>query len=162
MLNLLSAIVWRTRQHHGLEHATLHLLARRIPDLRMVGLSDPLGFTLYGKAEQEQVQHAVIDAMLRLQSGEHALAIHPNCGTNLATTGVLVTLAAMAARPGNRSIPEQIARTLLLVLGALVAAVPLGHRVQAYTTTGNLSGRWLVGVRTLRLGPLAIHRIMLD
>lgn len=162
MPSFLGRMLWRTRQHHGLEHATLHLLARRMPHLRMVGLSDPFGFTLYGNAAQEQVQQAASDALLRLQAGEHELAIHPNCGTNLATTGLLVTLAAMAGRPGKQSILEQLGRMLPLVLGALVAAVPLGYRVQACTTTGNLSGRWLAGVRTLRLGPLTIHRVMLD
>jgi hypothetical protein len=162
MIRTLNSLVRRTRQHHGLEHATLHLLAARIHSLRMAGLSDPAGFTLFGPADQAQVQRAVADAMLRLQAGYVHLALHPNCGTNLATTGVLATAAAMLARVGRGSLVDQAVRTLLFVLPALVLSVPLGRRVQAYTTTGDLSGRWLVGVKTRRVGPLTYHRVILD
>lgn len=162
MLETLTGLVRRTRQHHGLEHATLHLLAARIPSLRMAGLSDPLGFTLLGEADQAQVQRAVGDAMLRLQAGEAALAIHPNCGTNLATSGLLATVAALVARSGSRAMLDQFARTLLLVMAALVVALPLGRRVQGYTTSASMEGRWLVGVRTQRLGPLVLHRVVMS
>ncbi len=165
MLETLAGVAWRTRQHHGIEHATLHLLAARIPGLRMAGLSDPMGFTLIGEADQGKVQRAVSDALLRLQAGDSNLAIHPNCGANFATSGVLATLAALAARGGGwgRGNPlDQFGRTLLLVLAALAVALPLGPRLQGYVTTGDVAGRWLVGVRTFRLGPLAVHRVVLE
>lgn len=162
MLDTLTGLLRRTRQHHGLEHATLHLLAARIPTLRMAGLSDPLGFTLVGEATQAQVQRAVSDAMLRLQAGEEKLAIHPNCGTNFATSGLLATLAALLARLGARSLVDQFARTLLLVTAALIVALPLGKRVQGYTTSASMEGRWLVGVRTQRWGPIVVHRVVMN
>ncbi|MGL4651431.1 MAG: DUF6391 domain-containing protein [Caldilineaceae bacterium] len=162
MINTIAGVARRTRQHHGLEHATLHLLAARVPNLRMAGLSDPLGFTLFGEADQAKVQRAVSDAMLRLQAGERNLAIHPNCGTNLATSGVMATGAALLARLGRGGPIDLAMRTLVYVIVALVAALPLGRRVQAFTTTGDLAGRWLLGVRTRRLGPLTIHRVVMD
>ena len=42
-----------------------------------------------GDLSPENIRRAVADAMLRLQAGESNLAIHPNCGTNLATTSIL-------------------------------------------------------------------------
>ena len=39
---------------------------------------------------------------------------------------------------------------------------PLGLRLQEYTTLADVSGRWIVGVRTLRLGPVTIHRVVLE
>jgi hypothetical protein len=162
MLNTLAGVARRTRQHHGLEHATLHLLAARISNLRMAGLSDPFGFTLFGEADQPKVQRAVADAMLRLQAGDSHLAIHPNCGTNLATSGLLATGAALLARLGRGGPVDLAMRTLTFVIVALVAALPLGRRVQAYTTSGDLAGRWLVGVKTWRLGPLTVHRVVMN
>ena len=162
MIELLAGLVRRTRQHHGLEHATLTTLAHRLPQRRMLGISDPFGFTLFGDLEQTQVQRAVADALMRLQAGESKLAIHPNCGTNLAATGLLVSLAVALSRLGKRDRFSQFTRTALFITPALVAAQPLGLTLQQYTTLGDLAGRWLVGVRSLRLGPLGIHRVVLD
>src|SRR4051812_5842427 len=90
----ISMLLLRTRQHHAIEHATIHMLAERFPRQPFSGISDPLGFTLYGNVSEESARRAVGDALLRLQAGQSELAIHPNCGTNLATTGLLVTLIA--------------------------------------------------------------------
>ena len=46
----------RTRRNHGLEHATLTMLARRNPQLRLVGRSTAAGFYLYGNVSTEAVQ----------------------------------------------------------------------------------------------------------
>jgi hypothetical protein len=121
-----------------------------------------MGFTLFGRFEQPQVQRAVADAMLRLQAGEGHLAIHPNCGTNLATAGVLVALAATIARLGRRNPVVQFGRTTLFVLPALVASQPLGIRLQKFTTMADVTDRWMAGVRTTRLGPLTVHRVVLE
>lgn len=156
----LSALLRRTRQHHALEHATIHLLAASNPYVALAGLSDPLGFTLYGKVATEDVWRAVRQALLRLQAGEAALAIHPNCGTNLATSVVLVTGAALLgnARP-QRRLSDRIASTGLLVLAALFVARPLGMRLQRYTTLADVSDRWLVNVQQLSTGRGQTHRI---
>ncbi|MCB0139493.1 MAG: hypothetical protein KDE50_06240, partial [Caldilineaceae bacterium] len=92
---LLNEVVRRTRQHHAIEHATIHLLNERYPSRRISGLSDVVGFTIMGNVHPEEVRQAVGNALLRLQAGDTHLAIHPNCGTNLAASGILVTLIGM-------------------------------------------------------------------
>src|SRR5690606_14137353 len=76
-------IVRRTRRNHGLEHATITLLSRRIKGLQMAGRSDENGFTLMGEAPTDQIEASVNEALRRMRAGEHNLAVHPNCGTNL-------------------------------------------------------------------------------
>ena len=94
MLGALAAILQQTRQHHAIEHATIHLLAARFPRRVFAGMSDPWGFTLYGQLSGEAIEEAVGEAIQRLQDGEEELAFHPNCGTNLTTSILLVTAAA--------------------------------------------------------------------
>ncbi len=158
MIELLTSLVRRTRQNHGLEHATIHMLAGKA-NARVSGISDPWGYTLFGNLTQAQVQRAASDALLRLQAGERNLAIHPNCGTNLAVKGALAAVAALLAQAGKRGLYDQFARTLLFILPALILGEPLGYKVQALTTTGDLSDRWIVTVQRLELGPLIINRV---
>ncbi len=94
MLGALSAVLQQTRQHHAIEHATIHLLAARFPRRVFAGMSDPWGFTLYGQLSSEAIEEAVCEAIQRLQDGEEELAFHPNCGTNLTASILLVTAAA--------------------------------------------------------------------
>lgn len=95
MLEAFAAILQQTRQHHAIEHATIHLLAARFPRRVFAGMSDPWGFTLFGQLSGEAIEEAVGEALQRLQAGERELAFHPNCGTNLTTTILLVTAAAL-------------------------------------------------------------------
>ena len=94
MLGALAAVLQQTRQHHAIEHATIHLLAARFPRRVFAGMSDPWGFTLYGQLPSEAIEEAVGEAIQRLQDGEEELAFHPNCGTNLTASILLVTAAA--------------------------------------------------------------------
>ncbi|MDE0632493.1 MAG: DUF6391 domain-containing protein [Caldilineaceae bacterium] len=94
MLGALAAVLQQTRQHHAIEHATIHLLAARFPRRVFAGMSDPWGFTLYGQLSSEAIEEAVGEAIQRLQDGEEELAFHPNCGTNLTASILLVTAAA--------------------------------------------------------------------
>ena len=103
MLGALAAILQQTRQHHAIEHATIHLLSARFPRRVMAGMSDPWGFTLYGQLSTEAIEEAVEEAILRLQDGEEELAFHPNCGTNLTTTIFLATAAAFLGSVDWRS-----------------------------------------------------------
>lgn len=162
MLNLLTGLARRTRQHHAIEHATLHLLAQRLPHARLVGLSDPYGFTIFGDVEPSTVQRAAGDALLRLQAGERNLAIHPNCGTNLATSALMVSAAALLAGMGPRGRSDRFVRTVLFVTPALVASRPLGLRAQEYTTLADVGDRWLAGMRATRAGGLRLCRIDFD
>lgn len=162
MLATLSALARNTRQHHAIEHAALHLLSARVSGRRMAGVSDPFGFTIVGAPDAEAVRRAVSDAMLRLQAGDRYLAIHPNCGTNLATTALLVTVAALVGASGQRNLLDRFLRALLLVLPVLVLSHPLGMRLQHYTTLADITDRWLVDVRGVQIGSLSICRVTMQ
>lgn len=160
----LTHILRRTRQHHALEHATIHLLAASHPYVSLAGWSDPLGFTLFGDVATEDVWQAVRQALLRLQAGESALARHPNCGTNLATTVVLVTAASLLGGQGGgggkqRSLSSRITTTGLLVMAALFVSNPLGMHLQGYTTLADVSDRWLVNVEKVSTPRGQVHRV---
>ena len=84
--------ILRVRRNHGLEHATIHVLNGR--NYRLSGRSGESGFILVGDVPTAQVESAVAEALSRMKAGEHKLAVHPNCGTNLTATILLVTAAA--------------------------------------------------------------------
>jgi len=65
MIATLNQLIQRTRQHHAIEHATIHLLSAQLSN-----------------------------AMLRMQSGERSLAIHPL----LLVLGALVASAPLGFR----------------------------------------------------------------
>jgi len=160
MLETLPTLLRHTRQHHALEHATIHLLAASNPYVPLAGWSDPLGFTLFGKVATEDVWGVAREALVRLQAGESALAIHPNCGTNLTTSVVLVTTAALIGSAGSqRKLADRITSTGLLVMGALFLSGPVGMRLQEYTTLADVSDRWLLNVEKLPVGRGQTHRV---
>ena len=154
----LSAAIRRTRQHHAIEHAAIHLLTARFPGQRFSGLSDSLGFTLFADVDEVDLLRAVDDAILRLQSGQTDLAIHPNCGTNLATTALLTTGAALIGNRGSGRL-DRFATSLLLVLLALEVAKPLGYRLQDYTTLADVSDRLLMDIHLLPIGGKRLYRV---
>ena len=105
------------RQNHALEHATIVLLSRKYPDVRLAGVSS---------AAQEALQ------LLRTTQPE--LAIHERCGTNLAVAGMLTGLSAMAVAKMRK--PFNTANNVILAsTAALIMARPLGMTVQRYFTT---------------------------
>ncbi|MCX7668802.1 MAG: DUF6391 domain-containing protein, partial [Anaerolineae bacterium] len=79
----------RLRQHHGLEHATVTLLSQRLKDTPLCARSDLTGFTIFGEVDTDLLRRTVEEALARLQAGEQTLAVHPNCGTNVAAAGIL-------------------------------------------------------------------------
>ncbi len=142
-------LIRRTRRNHGLEHATIHLLSRRLRSLSMAGRSSPSGFILIGDAPTEQIESAVRDALNRMRSGEHSLAVHPNCGTNLVTTGTLTTLAALIGFGGKtrRVTGDRISFVMTLMMAAVLLSQPLGLAFQRhFTTEGNPGDLDLVSV----------------
>lgn len=155
-------IIRRTRQHHAIEHATIHLLTARFPNQRFSGLSDPVGFSIYGDVDEYALRRTVGDALLRLQAGEAQLAIHPNCGTNLAVTALLTTTAALLAASTSRRLIDRIPLTFMLALPALVVSRPLGMRMQQYTTLADVSDRWVADVYPVGAGALRAHRVVFD
>ncbi|MFN8527411.1 MAG: DUF6391 domain-containing protein [Anaerolineae bacterium] len=160
-------IVRRTRRNHGLEHATIHLLSGRINDLKMAGRSDSGGFVLIGAAPTEMIESAVRDALRRMRNGEHHLAVHPNCGTNLVTTGFLTTTAAMIGFTGStrRGTWERLPMVTMLVMFTILFSQPLGLSLQRHLTTDgdpadleivNITRREMPGVSG---GTVIVHRV---
>jgi hypothetical protein len=154
----------RTRRNHGLEHASIHLLSHKIKDLRMVGRSDQNGFWLWGDVKTEDVREAVDNALTRMRGGEHNLAIHPNCGTNLVTVATLGTVATMAALMGSERDPAgKMGRVPLILFGILMAAIfgqPLGRSVQEHVTTlGDPGDLRVVEIRPSTRGGMTAHRV---
>jgi len=124
------------RQHHGIEHATVTILSQRLPGVPMMARSDLDGFTLFGNVDTEEVRLATEEALQRLQRGETSLAIHPNCGTNLVTAGMLSGVAAVLASAGRtRSLWDRVPGALLAATLSLIVAVPAGRWVQENVTT---------------------------
>lgn len=163
MLTILNEIVRRTRQHHAIEHATIHVLTSRESGRSLSGISDPIGFVIYGDVETEEVRQAVGNALLRLQAGEHVLAIHPNCGTSLVTTAFLATFAAVVVSGGNRrSFLEKLALTLPVVFGVILFSKPLGLYLQTYTTLTDVADRWVMDVSEQSLGGLKAIRVVFE
>jgi hypothetical protein len=159
--------VSRIRRNHGLEHATLHVLAEKYPRLSMAGHSDAEGFWLLGDVPDGAVAEAVSAALSRLQAGEEELAVHPNCGTKFVTSGVIAGLAAwlgmLGAGKGLRSKLERIPMVISLTTMALFFAQPVGLILQARVTTSGQPGNLHVThISAARRGRFPAHRILTD
>lgn len=161
MIANLTELLQRTRQHHAIEHATLHVLSSRYPGQSFSGYSDPLGFTVAGDVDENALRRAVGDALLRLQAGEHKLARHPNCGTNLVTTAVLVTLMALSVN-SRRHPMERFAMTLIGVVPMMILAKPIGLYLQGYTTSADVADRWVAAIHPVSLGGIRAHRVLFE
>jgi hypothetical protein len=149
-----------TRRNHALEHATLKILARNYDDKTLAGHSNPNGFFIFGEIATDDIRNAINEAMSRLRAGEHDLAIHPGCGTNLATSMVLPATFMFAPLQGVRSRRGQL---LLLPVALVAAAVgfllskPLGPWLQRHVTTeANLGNLQVAEIKQTRKG---VHRV---
>lgn len=156
----------RVRRNHALEHATLQVLAEKNANLRLAGYSDQRGFWLVGKIETEQVAEGVRQALARLQGGEHRLAIHPNCGTNLVTSGLVVGAFAWLGMQGvGRSTRDRLERlplVITLVTLAMMLSQPLGPMVQERVTTSPVAqGMEILKIERLQRGDLPLHRVLI-
>ena len=156
--------VSRVRRNHGLEHATIHVLIQRHPFLSLVGRSDWGGFSIYGQVATQEVESAAREALARLQAGERELAIHPRCGTTLATAGLLSGIAAffaIGARPSrSRFRWAHLPETLMAATAAVILAQPLGLLLQQYlTTSGEVGDLQIVRVYQQRSDPVPVHRV---
>jgi hypothetical protein len=124
----------RVRQNHALEHATVTLLTRRMPWLVVSARANQHGFTIFADLDPHLVEEAAQEALTRLKNGEAELAVHPNCGTNLAVGMSLALFGSLfaltAARPRTR-----IFRALASSVAAWMIARPLGKMAQRRLTT---------------------------
>lgn len=156
----------RIRRNHGLEHATIHLLSQKYPDRSFVGRSDASGFWLYGNVPTSGVVEAVAEALARLQNGEHQLAVHPNCGTNFVTAGVLGGTASFLSLAGSEeegwsSRLERLPLAISLTTLALIVAQPLGRALQRHVTTqGDPQGLQIDHIERVQDGSSVLHRVL--
>jgi hypothetical protein len=158
--------VRRTRRNHGLEHASIHILGHK--NYRLSGRSDDGGFVILGDVPTDAVESAVNEALRRMRNGEHSLAVHPNCGTNLLTTGFLTSMVGIVGL-GGRSRADSFNRlpyVMLLMMIAVLYSQPLGMNLQKYfTTEGDPGDLEVLSIKRSEVrmpfssGPLTVHRV---
>ncbi len=153
----------RVRRNHGLEHATIHILSGRFPGRPLAGYSFPGGFFILGDVPTGEVREAAVQALARLGNGERRLAIHPGCGTNYVTSGLVAGTLAWLGMAGARTRQERTARlpwAIALATLGLVISQPLGPLLQErITTSGDPGGMSIVDVSPLGFGSLRLHRV---
>ena len=129
----------RVRSNHALEHATLHVLQEQGNTNRLGGISDMGGFWIFGDVDTEILLLAARKARERLMDGESHLAVHPNCGTNIAVGALAAGGLAWMGMWGTKGKPiRRLLRMPFAVLMGLVGykvAKPLGPLVQEQITT---------------------------
>jgi hypothetical protein len=151
----------RTRQNHALEHATVTLLAQTMPHLNASARSNARGFVIFADLPVGEVRAASQEALQRLQAGESELAIHPNCGTNLAVGLSLAMISSLVALTALRP-RTRIATVMAGSVAGITVARPVGTLMQRYITTlpevadvrirsvrrRRFFGKWVIEVQT--------------
>lgn len=141
----------RIRQNHALEHATVTILTRRRPGLSVSARSNSRGFTIFANLDPLLVRHCCDEALDRLQAGEWQLALHRNCGTNLAVGTSVAMIGSIFGFTALRT-RTRVASAVVSSMAGIVAARPVGMLVQRYVTTlPDLRDIRIVGVQTKRL-----------
>jgi hypothetical protein len=150
-------LIQNTRRNHALEHATVQLLIAKLgPDLRLVGRASQNGFFLYGDLPSEQVKECAHEALSRLQAGQGYWAITSLCGTNIATAGILASLASAAVVGSGKK--KNLQGAMLAGMVAVTLAQPAGRWIQRYITTSpDLAGTEIVSIETRPDGRM--HRV---
>ncbi len=154
----------RIRRNHGLEHATLNILSQRFPLLSLAGYSSPGGFFIFGNVPTAALREAAVQALSRMSNGERLLAIHEHCGTNYVVAGVVAGGLGWLGMAGAKTKREQVDRLPLVIALAilgLIASQPLGPVIQErITTSGDPGGMSILDVFPIRVGKLAMHRVV--
>ena len=158
------SFISRTRRNHGLEHATLNLLARSHPGKAFAGHSDGSGFWVLGNISSEELTQIIETALRKLQAGQSNLAIHKNCGTNLLVSGFAAGLAGIAGLIGAGNKPrdkvERLPLVTLLSVLALILARPLGPIIQREITVNADPGDLrIIRITRHTFNGLPAHRI---
>ena len=157
-------LVSRIRRNHALEHATLQILARKHPKISAAGYSDTRGFLVVGNISTDQLRDGVNEALRRLQAGDGDLAIHPNCGTNFAATGLVTgTLAWLAMLGAQGSFQKRMERwpvVVMLVTIGMVLTQPLGPLLQAkFTTDADIGELQVTEITRFEREGTPLHRV---
>ncbi len=150
------------KQNHALEHATIVLLSRRFPEVRLSGISFAAGFFVFGEVPTEEVNHCAEEALFLLRTSQPELAVHERCGTNLAVSALLTGLSAMSVARLRR--PYGSANNVILAsTAAMILARPLGLTVQRYITTQTPNPFMIIqGVRPLTVFGSPAHFVSTD
>ncbi len=152
-------LILETRRNHALEHATLHMLARTRKG-PLAGHSNPTGYFILGDVTTEELRAAAHEAWQRLNAGEHELAVHPGCGTNIATSLFFSGTLAWLPLQGRRSTLGRLAVIpIALAFAALGYALarPSNRPPAAGHHRGKLGNLQILEVRQVRKG---VHRIL--
>jgi hypothetical protein len=151
-------LILETRRNHALEHATLKILSPKYPGRPMGGHSNPTGFFILGDVDTADLADAAVEALERLRAGERDLAIHPGCGTNYATSGLLAgAVAWYGLGGGERKKLWRIPFILPLAVLVWQLSKPLGPALQAKVTTeAEMGSLKILSVDVIRPG---MHRI---
>jgi hypothetical protein len=157
-------LISHIRQNHALEHATLHVLGEEHPNLRLIGRSSLWGFYVYGNVSAEQVLAAAQEGLHRLQAGQWQLALHPNCGSNLAVAGLMAGTGAFLALGGrSKGWLARLARLPLACIAAMLGIMlsqPVGYLLQARVTTQpNVEGLRIVDLAEQQRAGLRIYHV---
>jgi hypothetical protein len=117
-----------------------------------------------GDITLQEVEAGVSEALRRMQAGETNLAVHPNCGTNFVTSGILASTAALAAMFGaGRRLQDKLWRlpvAATMATLALIASQPLGRLIQErVTTSGELNTLRVVKITPSRRGKVNAFRV---
>lgn len=130
----------------------------------MAGHSNPTGFYIIGNITTEDLRSAVSEAWTRLRAGESKLAIHPGCGTNMATSMVLSGTLAWFPMSGAKPLRQRLwLLPFAIGFGILGYALsrPLGPVLQEkFTTEANLGDLKVVDITPVRKRGVAIHRVL--
>ncbi|HTI14342.1 MAG TPA: DUF6391 domain-containing protein [Dictyobacter sp.] len=124
----------RIRQNHALEHATITILSGMLPTLSVSARSNANGFVIFGDVDLGLLRRALDEALARLQAGEAGLAIHPNCGTNLAVGVSLITIGTLLGMASSHT-RTRVASAAAATFTGWAVARPLGEYVQKHVTT---------------------------
>jgi hypothetical protein len=132
---MLSTFVGNVRRNHALEHATVSLLLAKLgPDIRLVGRAVNDGFYIYGNIPTDALQQCAAEGLARLKRGEAFWAVTPLCGTNIATAGIVASLASLAVL-GNGRRQEKAPNAMMAGIVGVLLSQPLGRALQKHITT---------------------------
>ena len=151
------------RRNHAVEHATMHILARRQSYLNVIARTALDGFYVYGKVDTMALANAAAEGLARLQAGEAELAVHPRCGTNLVVAGLLAGVATFLAMGRSKSRLSKFPRFILAATLAVIVAQPVGLLIQERVTTSpDVTGLSITGVTQQGLGRFTVHKVELE
>jgi hypothetical protein len=150
------------KQNHSLEHATIALLSKKYPDLRLAGVSSAIGFFIFGDVPTEEILPTAHQALELLRTTNPEMAIHERCGTNFAVMGALAGLSAMAVAKMRRPYGT-VNNAILASTAALIVARPVGMTVQRYVTTQTPNSSMVIlDIRKMELFGSPAHFVHTD